>query len=201
VLLAGLLAACSGGSSSGSATTTSKAPTTTADQEVSAAVPFAKGWPQGAGGECNGYRPGKDHVLMTFCGGMATIGVNVDGTAHTLTGGYCWFNGTSLELDFGVAPGPGFTGPAPDYVTAQLPSVPGTYPLSTNMYFILGGETSVVGSGTVTVAPELPLGKPLTDEALAKGFTGSLKPGIEGFVTVGATGQRPGRELSAAFSC
>ena len=104
--------------------------------------------------------------------------------------------------DIGVATATGFSGKAPDYVTAQLPTTAGQHSWSTPVLLSLGGSTAVVGSASVVIAPTLAKDTQITQQALDGGsVTGTIAPGIEGFTVTDAAGQHNGSSLDVHFTC
>jgi len=187
-------AACTSDSPKSTATTTtsdrSNSSTTTSPDTDDPDAHFTAGWPEGSGGDCGEHTPGKGHVLMTFCNGPATVTAIFDGTPHELKG-VCWVNGPNLEIDAGVAPGPGFTGPWPDYVTTQVPLEAGAI-RGAVVFANVGGVRRQSSYALGTLAPALAQGTGITADTLrTQKVTGEVK-------SIAAIGDD---EVTATFDC
>lgn len=169
--------------------TTRRSTTTTPDTDDPNAM-FTKGWPDGSGGACGDHSPGAAHVLMTFCNGPATVTVTIDGTPHEIKG-VCWINGPKLEIDAGTAPGAGFEGTWPDYVTTQVPTQSGTS-VGSVLSATIGGVRRQAGYAFTTIVAGTSEGTTVdADMIRTTKVTGTVK-GIP------ATGDD---DVSATFDC
>lgn len=76
---------------------------------------------------CDGYTPGEDDVIQTFCDGSAKVELTVGGDDYTLTGGECATQGGYFAVNIGVVTGPDFSGAKPDYFGSNMPEADGDF--------------------------------------------------------------------------
>jgi hypothetical protein len=102
------------------------------------------------GGTCDGFTPGKDGVVRTFCEGTGQVSFTVDGATHTIKKVACAVGGGYLDINGGIVVGPDFTGDPPDYVGMKVPMAGDSF-TNIALTFTAGGRsyalTENFGSG------------------------------------------------------